>query len=310
MFAQLKILAPALGGLALVVGAAALPGVAFAGGPRGGGGYGGGGGHGGGGGGGGCCKPTPPCCKPDRPNYPGKPPINVPPIKITPPPIIIVPPNINVNVSARANAEAYASSNATASAFNNNTIVIGGGGGGGGYGTAGSTSYVNGLNVEGLAPIVNRVPFQASRTQIKTVVVRAVCIDDREIPHPASQVFPGQDVTEGYEGELFRCIAGTRLSVTWAEWLGRVAFDGGTVINCAKGEAFWHGRGGEVACRPQRPARDCNERSLLRRYGVGVKVFKMVRVETYTEWREEVIQQSSSHVSGIALDGGVGGLQF
>jgi hypothetical protein len=69
---------------------------------------------------------------------------------------------------------------------------------------------------------------------MKTVVIRAVCIDDREVPHPASQVFPGHDVAEKYEGELYRCIAGTRLSVTVADWLGKVAFDGGTVITAPR----------------------------------------------------------------------------
>ena len=276
MVEQFRMIAPMLGGLALLAGAGAMPTAAQA---------------------GECCKPKPPCCKP-KPMQPGHN-VHVPGVKIYPPQVIITQPNINVNVAAKAVAVSSASASAS-----NSTVFFGGGGGG--FGTPGTPNYVNNFNVEGAA--LQKVPYSASRTQIKTVVIRAVCIDDRQIPHPASQVFPGQDVAEHYEGELFRCIAGTRLSVTMGDWLGKVAFDGGTVINCGKGEAFYHGKGGEVGCRPQRAARDCNERSLLRRYGVGVKVFKMVKVETYTAYREETV--TSAHSGSIVFDGGVGGLQF
>ena len=30
------------------------------------------------------------------------------------------------------------------------------------------------------------------------------------------------------------------------------------------------GHGGRIECRAQKPARDCNERSLLRRFGAGI----------------------------------------
>ncbi|WP_204282233.1 hypothetical protein, partial [Serratia marcescens] len=43
-----------------------------------------------------------------------------------------------------------------------------------------------------------------------------------------------------------------------------------------------------VSCRPQLPARDCNERSLLRRFGAGVKILNMLTTETYTAYREEL----------------------
>jgi hypothetical protein len=277
-----KTIAPMLGGLALLAGAGAAPTAAQAGEP-------------------GCCKPKPPCCKP-KPGHD----VHIPGVKVYPPKVVINVPQVNVNVSA--NASAVATSSASSSALSGSTVFFGGGGGGGGT-TPGTPNYVN-LNVEGAAAQLQRIPYSASRTQIKTVVIRAVCIDDRQIPHPASQVFPGQDVAEHYEGELFRCIAGTKLSVTMGDWLGKVAFDGGAVINCGKGEAFYHGKGGEVGCRKQKAARDCNERSLLRRYGVGVKVFKMIRTETYTAYREEMIHSAQHHSGAIVLDGGVGGIQF
>ena len=67
------------------------------------------------------------------------------------------------------------------------------------------------------------------------VVIEAVCLDDKGVPHPASQVFPDRDVEATYEGELYRCIAGTRMQYTWAEFDGHVAFDHGTTVSCEKG---------------------------------------------------------------------------
>ena len=75
--------------------------------------------------------------------------------------------------------------------------------------------------------------------------------------------------------------------------------------------------------RPRRPdrvgrrasasERDCNERSLLRRYGAGVKIVTWWREETYTEYREEVVEagrHGCRRARMIDLDGGVGGRVF
>ncbi len=71
----------------------------------------------------------------------------------------------------------------------------------------------------------------------------------------------------------------------------------------------WHGAGGRLECRPEKEARQCNERSLLRRYGAGVKVLTMVREESYTEYREEMVEGAAS-TGMIMMDGGVGGRVF
>ena len=244
-----------------------------------------------------CCPPPPPCCKPPSPPPPpcnscGHN-INIPGVNI----------NVGANVVVNANAFAFAGGNAGSS-----TVVFGGGGGGGG-GITTSTGLIQGLNVEGDARLI-RTPFQASRTRIKMVVIQAVCIDDKEVPHPASQVTPDRDVEESYEGELFRCIAGTHMQITMADFNGQISFDHGQTINCAKGEAFYHSAGGAAACRPQKPARDCNERSLLRRYGAGVKVLKIITTETYTAYREETVQTSSATSLNMTIDGGVGGIVY
>jgi hypothetical protein len=239
--------------------------------------------------------------------------------------------NVNVNNVSNAGARANSNSGAGASAASNARTSSGwlfGGGGGSAYVTVEQPypTAINGLNVEGgWRQKIVRTPFEAWRRIEKRVVIRAVCIDDRNVPHPASQVRPGRDVGLDYEGELYRCLAGTALQYTWAEYLDDVSFDHGETMTCRKGEALWYGRrrfegreGGEegygpgLECRRQKAERDCNERSLLRRYGAGIKVLTMIREERYTEYREEVTEESASVVSGatMVLDGGVGGRVF
>ncbi|MFC5389807.1 hypothetical protein U0030_11085 [Brevundimonas bullata] len=248
--------------------------------------------------------PVTPCCLPPPP--PVRPPV-IPPI----PP---VPPrdgvngwggggNVNVNVNVNvAGARAFAGARAGA------TVIVGGGGGAYFNVDQPYPTTIQGLSVEGKSMEMVRVPFTASRRMEKRVVIQAVCIDDRAVPHPASQVRPGKDVATDYEGELYRCIAGTKLQWTIADEAGGP----GETINCNKREALWYGRGGMLECRPEKQERDCNERSLLRRYGAGVKVLTMIREETYTEYREEMVESAGAVASGavIMLDGGVGGRVF
>lgn len=248
--------------------------------------------------------PVTPCCLPPPP--PVRPPV-IPPI----PP---VPPrdgvngwggggNVNVNVNVNvAGARAFAGARAGA------TVIVGGGGGAYFNVDPPYPTTIQGLSVEGKSMEMVRVPFTASRRMEKRVVIQAVCIDDRAVPHPASQVRPGKDVATDYEGELYRCIAGTKLQWTIADEAGGP----GETINCNKREALWYGRGGMLECRPEKQERDCNERSLLRRYGAGVKVLTMIREETYTEYREEMVESAGAVASGavIMLDGGVGGRVF
>jgi hypothetical protein len=261
------------------------------------------------GGGGGCCVVTPPCCKPSPP----------PCCTPSPPPSCcggghqINIPNVNVNVGAtvvvNASASATAVGVAGANASSNSGAAVYFGGGGSSFGITQSSGLIQGLNVEGQSASI-RTPYSATRTKIRTVVIQAVCIDDQEIPHPASQVGPDRDVADSYEGEVFRCIAGTHMQWTMADFSGKIAFDHGQVINCAKGEALFKSASGELACRPQRPARDCNERSLLRRFGAGVKVIKIVTVETYQAFKEETVQTGAVATGGMSIDGGVGGIVY
>ncbi len=138
-----------------------------------------------------------------------------------------------------------------------------------------------------------RVAYQASRTRTVKIIIQAFCLDDRGEPHPASQVFPEKDVDNDYEGELYRCIAGTRMQYVMADFNEKVSFDGGKTITCDKDQALYHTKDAKLECRKQAGARDCNERSLLRRFGAGIKILTIITTETYTAYREEEVEASS-----------------
>lgn len=264
-----------------------------------------------------CCEPEPPCCEPPPP--PPPPPCDT---GCTPYPPTYPPGGGNVNVNVNVNAGAYANAgansyvNARAGSFANGRA----GGFGYGYGYGGGSAYVSvespapttiqGLAVEGMAMQTVRTPFTAFRSMMKRVVIQAVCIDDRQVPHPASQVRPDREVAEGYEGELYRCLAGTWLQATIADYEGDISFDHGETLTCRKHEALWYGGDGRLECRPEKAERDCNERSLLRRYGAGLKILTLYREEEYTEYREEVVEGTAVMTGSITLDGGVGGRVF
>jgi hypothetical protein len=268
---------------------------------------------------GGCGCTTPPsCCAPPTPPTPPSHPCCQPPsINVNIPGV-----NVNVGASVIVNANVQAQANVSGSA--GGTVYFGGNGGAGGYLMPGTPGVISGLNVEGG---MRRTAYEESRAKLIKVVIEAVCLDDKDVPHPASQVSPDRDIEDAYDGELYRCIAGTRMQYTWAEFNGHVAFDHGVTVTCQKGEALYHfpagaagpgpaaggpGPEGQVGakleCRPQRPARDCNERSLLRRFGAGVKVLTLLTVEKYTAYREETIGATTT--TALTLDGGVGGVMY
>ena len=247
-----------------------------------------------------CCEPpTPPCCTPPPP------PPSPPPTPCCTP----TTPSVNVNVSNVniAVAGAAAGARAGAGAGAGATVYYGGGGYGGGYSPPISTGVVQ-LNVD--ARRMKKVAYEASRMRTRKVVIQAVCVDARQIPHPASQVRPDREIDAAYAGELYRCIAGTRLQATIADFDGKIDFSGGKTLACGKGDALYHGRDGKVECRRQAPARDCNERSLLRRFGAGVKILTLTEVERYTAYREEEERSAEAVATSMSLDGGVGGYVY
>ena len=265
-----------------------------------------------------CCAPPPPppsCC-----NHGGGHTVNVPNINIHGGNI-----NVGVNVSTRVNVTTNvttnvdASSNSTANAGAGSRAGAGAGAmtfiGGGSYTpftTAPAATAITGLNVTGLER-ETEYEFreeQRSRWVEEWRLVRAVCVDDTGTPHPASRVDNGDRVAATFDGEVYRCVAGTAMQVTvgWRQD-GQDNWTDAPTIMCRKGEALRHAPGGSLTCGTQEPRRNCNERSLLRMYGPGAKLVFMRREEHYMEQvRYERESESVSLVSmTLMLDGGVGG---
>jgi hypothetical protein len=154
-------------------------------------------------------------------------------------------------------------------------------------------------------------------TQISSVrPIQAVCIDDKGSPHPASRPDSNQRISGSFRGEVFRCMSGTHMQVTMGRLDGtKASFDRAETFSCRKGEALVHRPGGDLSCAPQIPQRNCNERSLLRRNGPGIKL-----VETRGQTRQCIPQTRTTYQtverqvqrtrqlpgSTLVLDGGVG----
>lgn len=300
------------------------------------------------------CTPTPPpsCCRQPTPPPPPSPPccgsggnnIIIPGVNVYVAPSVIVNASASANVTVSASASGsgsgvgtgYGSGSGSGSGMGSGigsgtgsgsgigsglgtgsggAVVSGGGGGGGSawYESSGNIGVIPSLDVDS-GQRTERSAYQATRTKIRIVVIQAVCLDDKDIPHPASQVTPDRELPDTYQGEVYRCIAGARMQWTMADYLGKVDFSQGQTFTCAKGEALVLSKvdgqsEGKLQCLPQKPARDCNERSLLRRFGAGVKIIKIITTETYTAYREERTQTASSATTfNMTIDGGVGGV--
>lgn len=237
--------------------------------------------------------------------------VTVPGVNITPPQINIGLPAIGVGVgqasasgvsSASASAQTStsvsvsvsgagsATSSTTASSQNAAALLSSGGGSGSWSAEGGVTTEIQDIKIETpAAPVVMPPICAAWRTAVRQVAIQASCLDDKAVPHPASQVSPERAVAPGYEGEVFRCIAGARMQYTVADFSGQADFNHGQTIVCQKGEALYHSASGALQCRPQAPARDCNERSLLRRFGAGIKVLSLAGAQVCAVWKPQTV---------------------
>ncbi len=242
--------------------------------------------------------------------------------------------NVHVGATSMAVASAQASSLASgiavagAGAGGNASAGAGAffGSGGGYYSNPGvAQSTISGLSVEGgyetrrvEEDVVGYEEICVDKIveEFRTRPVQALCIDDRNTPHPASRVDDEMAVMAGYTGELYRCMAGTRMQVTLGEMVnGAASFERGETFSCAKGEALVHTRSGQLQCRTQRPERDCNERSLLRKFGPGIKLVNMptqkmicepATRQTVTRVVRDVKVPVPATMGNLVLDGGVG----
>jgi hypothetical protein len=263
-----------------------------------------------------------PCCTGGRNHG-----VFVPGVNVAGPNISIGGSNVNVgggilNFSAQTNLNV----SAAASASSEVVAYAGGGGGFSGPAPVGMTAIDN-LNVVSgeeyyTEKVVEQVPtieeYCVDEISYKTSwrAVQAVCIDDTGSPHPASQVDGGQSIASGFSGEIYRCVAGSRLQVTIGSVTdGKASFDQGQSMACAKGEALVFKPGGQLSCAPQKPQRDCNERSLLRRHGPGIKVFEGRHAEKVCVPQQRTVMKSVTREvqkvratagGSMVFDGGVG----
>ena len=219
------------------------------------------------------------------------------------------------NTASNASGVVSASASGTTTA-NSATVanLLASGGGSSFYVDQGPSSTIGTLNVEQPAqPVEVGAPVCLEfAPAIQVVAVQATCLDDRDVPHPASQVMPGREVAPGYSGEVFRCIAGARMQYVLGTYAGQASFAHGQTTVCNKGDALWRDGGGRMQCRPQTPARDCNERSLLRRYGAGIKLVQVSGGGQCVRFgggqSVAAAQGGAGPVTGLLIDGGVGGV--
>lgn len=215
-----------------------------------------------------CDRPPPPptCCE--------RPVVVVPPPNVPPPNIVVV------NAGARASAHASATAIAIANVNEGDTII---------RQNMVVESAASAAAHSAAFSVTEAAVSMESYSQVREFLIQAICIDASDNPHPASQTFGGRDVGDGYRGEIYRCMAGTRM---------RYTIDGRS-YDCAQGEALWY-EDGRVECRPQIARRPCNERSLLRRYGAGDKLVR-IRESGMREARTE-----TTFNGAMTMDGGVG----
>lgn len=271
------------------------------------------------------------CCMPPSPPPPPPPACCAPRnLIVNVPGVSVAAPSVSVGAAAAAVAVAGASATSMSSGIalsgaGASTMIYGGGGGGFYGGGAVATSSITGLNVDGgyetrtVEEEVSSVEdycIDKIREEVAVRPVQAMCIDDRNTPHPASRLDEDAQVDDRFSGELYRCMAGTHMQVTLGKMVeGRASFDQGETFSCKKGEALWHSPGGKLLCRPQAPERSCNERSLLRRFGPGVKLVETKVSKPYcepaqrtkvTKVQKEVKVQRTLPAGNLVLDGGVG----
>lgn len=186
-----------------------------------------------------------------------------------------------------------------------------------------AAAHIGALNVETQTqtvteqiPITEEYCQEHISLQHTMRAVQAVCFDDKGLPHPASRIEASPHISSEYHGEVYRCMAGTNMQVTLGVVEdGQPSFIHGESFTCRKGEALTHKGNGNLACAPQIPQRSCNERSLLRRHGPGLKVFQAQQeVKTCVPATRTVIKSVQRQIKPtgpdkdqpIILDGGVG----
>ena len=252
----------------------------------------------------------------------------VPGVNVAGPNVSIGGTNVNVGGGSYSfSGETYLNVTASAQASSEASVIVSGGGGGFSGAAPVASSAIDSLNVVGGeetytetvtedVPVVEEYCVDEVSYRTVTRAIQAVCIDDTGSPHPASQVEGGEDIAPGYSGEVYRCMAGTHMQITLGSVEnGDINFDHGQTLTCQKGEALVYKPGGQLSCQPQIPQRNCNERSLLRRHGPGIKVFQAKMSETVCVPQQRTVMKTVTReiektrvtpTGPMVFDGGVG----
>jgi len=204
--------------------------------------------------------------------------------------------------AAAASASASASVNiyGSSSSFSNSMS-----GGVFNYSPEAPTVYTGGdlgnLSVEAVAPAaptgMGYAPGQCTY-QDATVVksIHAVCVSDDGHEFPASHMTSETWINSAYEGELARCLPGSRLKVAMGKatptGMGFASASGSDTLQCGVHEALRHYKDGVLKCAPAVPVPDCTERTNLRKYGTG-DMFFTYRTKICAETSQEYVGQMS-----------------
>jgi hypothetical protein len=200
--------------------------------------------------------------------------------------------------SASASVNVYGSS----SSFSNSMS-----GGVFNYSPEAPTVYTGGdlgsLSVEAAAPAaatpvgMGYAPGQCTY-QDATVVksIHAMCVSDDGHEFPASHMTSETWINSAYEGELARCLPGSRLKVVMSKaspiGMGLASASSGDVLQCGVHEALRHYKDGVLKCALAVPVPDCTERTNLRKYGTG-DMFFSYRTKICAETSQEYVGQMS-----------------
>ena len=252
----------------------------------------------------------------------------VPSVNVAGPNVTIGGTNVNVTGGNFSfSGETYLNVTAGAQASSEASVIVSGGGGGFSSAAPVATSAVDALNVVGgeetytetvteEMPVVEEYCVDEVSYRTVTRSIQAVCIDDTGAPHPASQVHGEKAIAADYSGEVYRCMAGTHMQVALGSAEeGGANFDHGQTLTCQKGEALVYKPGGQLSCQPQIPQRNCNERSLLRRHGPGIKVFQTKMADKRCVPQQRTVMKTVTRnvektrvtpAQSMVFDGGVG----
>jgi hypothetical protein len=214
--------------------------------------------------------------------------------------------NWNINNNINVNKNLNINKNIVIAKSNSISVAVSGDSSAPGYASSGSYAETTMVNHGGEVSANAEETCQMTEGSV-VKAIHAVCVSSEGREFPASHMLPETWIETTYEGEVARCIAGSRLNITIGDVIetdqGMAGtYQNGEVLACGRGESLWHYKNGMVKCGPAIPVKDCTERTNLRRYGTG---------DFFFSYRDKVCvsrvaKSKSVDLSSTNWDGGVG----